>query len=93
MPSFVVQAQDRNTVLIVGEVKIEGRFPVKQSISLQDLIRMAGGFTARAERHAIEIVHNGMAYTIDFDHLLMGKSAPVQIEAGDTVRVPMYRPQ
>jgi protein involved in polysaccharide export with SLBB domain len=88
VPSFIAQAQDTDTVSIVGAVQLGGQFKVKESLSLIDALKMAHGFTPSANRHAIEITHNGTTRIVDFDPMAMGKAAMVQIEAGDTVRVP-----
>jgi protein involved in polysaccharide export with SLBB domain len=87
-PSSLAQAQDTDTVSIVGAVQLGGQFKVTEPLSLIEALKLAHGFTPYANRHAIEITHNGTTHVVDFDPMAMGKAAMVQIEAGDTVRVP-----
>jgi polysaccharide export outer membrane protein len=85
------QTQDRaNTVSIIGEVRKPGRFEVNQPISLSDAIALAGGFTAYANSHAIEVTHNDTIRTVDFAAVMQGKVPAVHVERGDTVVVPVF---
>jgi protein involved in polysaccharide export with SLBB domain len=92
LSSVFAQTQDRaDTVSVIGEVRKSGRFEVKRPIPLLDAIALAGGFTPYANSHAIELTHNGTMRTVDFAAMLLGRTAPVDVEPGDTVRVPVYR--
>ena len=87
VPSFLAQTQETDIVSILGEVQHQGRFKVDAPISLLDALKLVKGFTPYSNRHAIEITHNGTTRRIDFEPILTGKEAMIQIEAGDTVRV------
>ena len=87
IPSILAQAQDKDTVSILGEVQQAGSFKVNEPISLFDALKLVKGFTPYSNRHAIVITHNGMTRRVDFDSIATGKASMIQIEPGDTVVV------
>jgi len=49
-----------NIVAIQGEVKVPGEYPLTDNMTQRDLVRLAGGFTANAQRDAVLVAHQDL---------------------------------
>ena len=94
------QAQPATSFAIVvrGEVAKPGRYTIASDFSVIDAIELAGGFTARALRSAVEITRitqeNGSpkktVYRMDYsDFPLNNANAEFRLMPGDVIFVPV----
>jgi protein involved in polysaccharide export with SLBB domain len=86
--------QSTRTVNVVGQVNKPGVYNFKGGQitvggQLTVLQTLAGGFTPRAEKKAVEITsRSGEKATIDLDAMMHGSVPNVWLKAGDVVRIP-----
>ncbi|MCZ6766672.1 MAG: SLBB domain-containing protein [bacterium] len=76
---------------IVGEVLIPGTYELLPGDTVDDLIRFAGGFTARGNRSAIELERAGGASAKPGQRLTADEAADVELDDLDVVVVPDIR--
>ncbi|MEL6977851.1 MAG: polysaccharide biosynthesis/export family protein [Pseudomonadota bacterium] len=58
-PRIAIDVLSYKPFSILGEVKSPGRLPYAANLNVLDAVAMAGGFTLRANRNAIEITRGG----------------------------------
>jgi protein involved in polysaccharide export with SLBB domain len=83
-PAIQVIVQKR--VLVAGEVAKPGLYPVDATMTVGDVIAMAGGPNPLANRNKIELVRNGRVIVSS-----LGPGTPLQntpLESGDQIFIP-----
>jgi polysaccharide export outer membrane protein len=78
----------RNSVIVIGEVKSPGRFPlVANSDKLLDAIAAAGGPTKPARDLSLTVVRGGQSATISVETLLQDPAENIRLSPQDQIRV------
>lgn len=62
-PLVSVTIKEYRQFFINGEVKSPGGFPFNPGLTIRKAISLAGGFTDRASRRGIYVIHDGENYT------------------------------
>ena len=83
-------------VSITGEVTKPGRYPIKGSLTVLELISLAGGFTKIAAPNSIKVIHikpdgtkeEKVVRAYDYANIKDGKKNEVTLSVGDDVIVP-----
>ena len=92
--TVVVRQVNSRKVFITGEVARPGAYPLASSMTVMQLIAIAGGLTEFAEPKSISIMRleNGESRTFDFDYRDVARGRKRQqnilLAPGDTVVVP-----
>jgi polysaccharide export outer membrane protein len=92
--TVVVRQMNSRKVFITGEVAKPGAYPLASSMTVMQLIAVAGGLNEFAEADSISImrVEGGKTMTLPFDfkNVAKGKKAAqnIVLKPGDTVVVP-----
>jgi polysaccharide export outer membrane protein len=92
--TVVVRQMNSRKVFITGEVARPGSYPLTSSMTVMQLIAVAGGLTEFAEAKSISVmrVEGGMTRTFSFDYknVANGKKPEqnLALKPGDTVVVP-----
>lgn len=73
-------------ILITGEVGGEGVYPVDPTMSLVEVLAMAGGPSPSAKRHEVILVRGGREVEIDLDDPIEVRN--VALQSGDQLVVP-----
>jgi polysaccharide export outer membrane protein len=82
-PRVSVEVLNYRPYFLVGEVKGGGQYPYKASLTVQDAVAIAGGYTYRANTHVVYIRHAGQDDETRYD-----LSELVEVSPGDIIRVP-----
>lgn len=77
------------TVTIVGEVRRQGTHGFQSDLSLDEYIRLSAGMTKRADEEGIYIIKANGSVVIPDKSLTSFASVKTDIEAGDTIIVPV----
>ena len=77
------------TVTIVGEVRRQGTHGFQSDLSLDEYIRLSAGMTKRADEEGIYIIKANGSVVIPDTSLTSFASVRTDIEAGDTIIVPV----
>ncbi len=89
----------RARVRVVGEILRPATYEIRSGETLADVLRAAGGFTARAARRRVQIErivpassrdeggHDRIVIDVAAESLREGFGPPVALEAGDVIRV------
>lgn len=90
--SVYVEEVNSTKISVLGEVRLPGRYLMRQQFTLLDAIALAGGFTEFAKRNRVAIVRAGpeglIRIEVDLDAVLEGKSTRLpELLANDTVYV------
>lgn len=90
--SVSVEEINHPKISVLGEVRLPGRYLMRQKTTILDAIALAGGFTEWADRGSVTIVRSvadGVErIRVDLDGVLKGKAGNVrELQAGDTVYV------
>lgn len=90
--SVFVHEINNPKVSVLGEVRLPGRYLMRQRVTLLDAIALAGGFTEFAKRDSVAIVRNGpegvTRIAVDLDGVLKGRSKRLpELRANDTIYV------
>ena len=92
--TIVVREINSRNVFITGEVGQPGNYPLSASMTVMQLIAMAGGLREYADSGKIVIMRPGengeTIYRFNYKHVLEGKNIRqnIQLKPGDTVVVP-----
>ncbi|MDA7793970.1 capsule biosynthesis GfcC family protein [Glaciecola sp.] len=78
-----------NTITIVGEVRRQGSHSFQQSLDINDYLAMSAGLTKRADDEAMYIVKANGAVVIPNTSLTSFTQADANLQAGDTIVVPV----
>jgi polysaccharide export outer membrane protein len=78
------------TVFVVGEVNHPGAVTLQASMTVLQVIAVAGGLKDFADARNIRIIRRGVAATIPFNYrdALKGLGSNPRLQAGDTIAVP-----
>ncbi len=83
-----------NSVAVVGEVMLPDRYPVAGDVTLEDLLRTAGGTTRQADRTAVELtrfLEKGSDSRVGVERVMLNidtvSEAQVAVAPGNVVRV------
>jgi protein involved in polysaccharide export with SLBB domain len=74
-----------------GEVKREGKYPVRRDLTLLQAIAEAGGYTDFAKSTEIKIIRGDMNLTVDAERVEKRLDRDPLIKAGDIIKVPRRR--
>ncbi|MFT6761068.1 MAG: polysaccharide export outer membrane protein [Psychroserpens sp.] len=87
-PIVVVKVLNRE-VTVLGEVRTPGTYILeKERNTLTDLIGKAQGFETYADYKKVQLIRNGISYTIDLTTLDDSMSHMLVVETGDIINVP-----
>jgi polysaccharide export outer membrane protein len=92
-PSVVVSVIEyrSKTVTILGQVQKPGSFPLSPGMTLLQVVSMAGGFTAIAQKSRVNLsrMKDGKAHTvvIDVEKIYEGTSEDIFLQSGDRIYV------
>jgi polysaccharide export outer membrane protein len=78
-----------NTITIVGEVRRQGSHSFQQSLDINDYLALSAGLTKRADDAAMYIVKANGAVVIPNTSLTSFTQADANLQAGDTIVVPV----
>jgi polysaccharide export outer membrane protein len=81
----VVRVTPLVRVAVLGEVRLPGLYPVDPTITMADVIAMAGGFAPQANTGAISLVRGGHVRTTPFGAGSIALNVPLQ--SGDQIVV------
>ena len=84
-------SQASPTVLVIGEVNKAGSVPIKQGMTIREVIAAAGGITPSADTSRVTLKHDGdkQGQTVDFQRIQSGDLlANLATANGDTLFVP-----
>ena len=93
-PFVSVQAKSLSSkrVVVLGEVKAPGRFAYSDRMTIIDVMTLAGGFTALAERNYTIITRTDSSGThripVPVEKIMQGLAANFYLQPGDIVFVP-----
>jgi len=73
-------------ILITGEVSGEGVYPVDPTMSLVEVLAMAGGPTTSAKKDRVDLIRDGRKIEIDLGDPLDVRN--VSLQSGDQLNVP-----
>lgn len=73
-------------ILITGEVGSEGVYPVDPTMTLVEVLAMAGGPNTGAKRDRVDLIRGGREIEIDLGDPLAVRN--VSLQSGDQLRVP-----
>lgn len=83
-----------NSVAVVGEVVLPDRYPIAGDVTLEDLLRTAGGTTRQADRTAVELtrfLERGADARVGVERVMLNidtiSEARVSVAPGNVVRV------
>ncbi|MGY2735437.1 polysaccharide biosynthesis/export family protein [Sphingomonas sp. UYP23] len=82
-PRVSAEVVDYRPFYILGEVQKPGKYPFATSLTLQQAVAAAGGFTYRANLKKIYLRRQGQ----DTEVVVNAKAGPINIMPGDTIRV------
>ena len=79
-----------STVAVIGEVRRSGAFRYQQSLTIEDYVELGAGMTNRADEEQVYVVKaDGSVVTTQTRQLFRFAGSENQLEAGDTVVVPV----
>lgn len=90
--SVFIEEINSPKISVLGEVRLPGRYNMRQRITLIDAIAMAGGFTEFAKRDSVAIVRAGrdgvQRIEVDLEGVLRGRTDRLpELRANDAVYV------
>jgi len=83
-PRVAVEIVDFRNFYVLGEVNKPGEYPYRPSLSLEQAIATAGGFTYRASQKKILVRHNNED---TYQQVKNDSNTPLLLQPGDTVKV------
>lgn len=90
--SIIFVPERNNSVLVFGEVRIPGYYPVSATTHLLDAIAKAGGFTDKAATDSVSLAHivNGetVIETIDVNAIMETGHGNIPLVGGEVIIVP-----
>ncbi len=92
-PSVVVSVQTYNSkrVIVLGEVQKPGSFPLTPGLTLLQIVSLAGGFNAIANKDRVNLTRQGkegpVTVVISANAITEGESPDFPLQAGDRVYV------
>jgi polysaccharide export outer membrane protein len=93
-PSVLVKQINSRKAFITGEVARPGPYPLGNSMTVMQLIALAGGLNAYADSNNIVVIRSGASgnvlHKFNYTHVREGKNIGqnITLEPGDTVVVP-----
>lgn len=90
--SVYIEEINHPKVSVLGEVRLPGRYLMRQQLTILDAVALAGGFTEFAKRDKVAIVRSGpdgvTRIQVDLDGVIDGRSKHLpELRANDTVYV------
>jgi len=82
-PRVAVEVSSHKPFFILGEVNAPGEYPYAGSLTLEQAVAKAGGFTARANKRAVILLRNGW----NSPRRIRLEGSPLMISPGDTITV------
>lgn len=83
-PRVAVEVLEYRTFYILGEVNKPGEYPYRSSLTVEQAVATAGGYTYRANRKEFAITHPGDSRDAK---ALFKDSGQLRIQPGDTIRI------
>lgn len=84
----VVIPQFSDLVNVSGEVMLPQALVYKEGASINDYVNWAGGFTDRANKNAVVIIHpNGQTSIVNNGNYWFGSDNDIQLKAGDQLLI------
>jgi len=81
-----IQVTVLKRILVAGEVAKPGLYPVDATVTVGDLIALAGGPNANANRHKIQLIRNGRVLVSSLGPGTLLQNTP--LESGDQIFIP-----
>lgn len=81
-PKVTVEVTNFRPFYILGEINHPGEFPFKPTMTIEQAIAAAGGYTYRAARHSAHLRRAGGP-----DQLIKFGEKPIYVMPGDTIRI------
>jgi polysaccharide export outer membrane protein len=81
-PKVTVEVTNFRPFYILGEINHPGEFPYKATMTIEQAIATAGGYTYRAARHSAYLRRTG-----EGERLIKFGDKPTYVMPGDTIRV------
>jgi polysaccharide export outer membrane protein len=81
-----IQVTVRKRVLVAGEVAKPGLYSVDATVTLADLLALAGGPTANANRKKMQLIRNGRVVVSSLGPGTLLQNTP--LESGDQIFIP-----
>lgn len=88
--SVSIEARIRKTVTVLGQVQRPGVFvlPAHRSLTVVEVIGMAGGVTRIGNQKKIKLKSGGAVSVINLSDITSGKGSDVALKDGDVVTIP-----
>lgn len=88
-PSVTVLVKEFNSkkVSVLGAVSKPGRFDYTPGLTVLQVLAMAGGFTAKADRSSTRLIRNGKLYRVPLGSLGKRKLKTYSLRPGDVIHV------
>ncbi|GBL04190.1 polysaccharide biosynthesis/export family protein [Glaciecola sp. KUL10] len=84
----VVIPQFSDLINVSGEVMLPQALVFKPDASISDYVNWAGGYTDRANKNAIVLIHpNGQTSIVNHDHYWFGSGAETKLKPGDQLLI------
>ena len=94
MPQVSIFVKEYAKISVLGQVKTQGAYQMKENLTLTQAIALTGGFTPIADTSRIKIIRNigGQKETLEVNvDLILEKAAPdIELKANDTIIVEGY---
>lgn len=81
-PNVLVELANARPVYILGEVQKPGEYPFSESMTVMQAVAKAGGFSYRANRSRVYILHFGAGEEVKYE-----LDPAMRVAPGDTIRV------
>jgi len=82
------ESKPEQMLYLGGEVKIPGRYPYTNGMTLGSAIKMAKGLTDKASQTKVEITRGTKKLVLDRKRIEATKNKDIKLEPGDRIFVP-----